>query len=863
MSPGVGGTGSRGLLVALAAGLLPDNRSGRARLGDLIEEAGDLRQRRGPTVARLWLAAQVAGLALTALARLLIGPEGLRADVRESRRALARHPWSTTSLVLLLALALGAGTAVFAVVDTVLLRDLPYSRPESLVRIQATRLEDASESFDLTWQEVDALTDARTLEATVGFSVVQRTLLDDEGRDPRSVVVVRSRGDLAGLLGVSPILGRAPTGEEIRAGAPVAMLSEALWASRFGRDPNVLGGTLNLESGPREVLGVLSAAHAYPHDADLWVPLSPGGDEDDDREVHVVSRVVEGASLSAAATELSAVAADLARTDPEASSDWTLRARSLQAAMIGGRKAAVFAYLGAVGAMLLVVGLNASHLMLVRSAAGDRETAIRAALGASRWRLARSRMVESVVLSLIAGLMALPFGQIVLGWLISSAPDLPLAEAVRIDARIVLATLGIAVVSGIAFGVLPALRTAAVDLRGWLAGGRTTTRRRRGVAGPGLVVSEVAVSTALVAISLALAGTLRDSLRYDRGFEVDGLVAFEVEVEGRDTGEELAAFFGDVLERTRRVPTVSAAAFTSHPLTEQRGLAVEIQVDGAAPSGTEGLTATTRIVSDGFFRTAGVPLRAGRGFEPRAGEREPELIVNEYFVRTFLSGRGQPLGANVETDWAEGTVVGVVGDVSPAIREPARPMVYLPLDQVPLGGSLLLVRTESAASAVGADVWAAINAVEPAVVPRETAVLANTIRASVATERFNLSVVGAFAVVALLLAGVGVFGVASETVSVRLREVGIRRALGGSAGRVTVDVLGGIARVVAAGVVLGILMSAVSGRALATLFVDTTPASPLLQVSVGLILATVAALASALPLLRVVRVSAVDVLADE
>lgn len=846
-------------LARLARTLLGTDRDGRALLGDLHEEHAEVLRRAGRVRAGLWYGRQVAALAP---ARLRFGREAVR-DGRHAFRSLRRSPVFSGVLVATLALGLGAGTAVWAVVDTVLFRPLPYEDADALVRVRAADRSTGLDRLDLTYADMALLDDLDDLAAASGFSEAPRTVVDDLGGNPESVRVARTHGDLPGVLGITPVVGRTFTPGEIGSGARVALISEALWIRRFGGDPGVPGGRLRLDSGTFEIVGVLPGDRAYPEGADVWRPLGPGDTEDDDREVHALARLAPGSTLSVARARAEAAAAEQARMSPDTHGNITLRVDRLRDTLVQDVRTALLAFLGSVGVLLAITVLNTAHLLLARTADRSRDLAIRVSLGAGRTRVARTLLFESVILGVAGGLAGLAAGRLLLAGFVAAAPGVPLLGTVRIDGRVGVVVLATAIVAGLLFGVTPALRAASGDPRELLHRGRhgRPGSRGRGVAASGMVTAEVALSTALVVLSVALAGTLRNVLVHNRGFDPTNLVAFDIDPDHAPESPDAWRTWTDgILTRVRGLPRVQAAGFTSHPVLEQRGLQVDIRIDEGPPPTGSAQRATTRIVSDGFFAAAGIPLVEGRDFSSATRDDEPDVMVNEAFVRTFLGAEADPLGRFVRTDWAEGRIVGVVGDVSPSISEASRPIVYLDLADLALGGSLLMVRARHPASDVAPEVWSTIRSIDPSVLPRETLVLDSDIRASVASERFNVRVVSAFAGIALLLAALGLFAITAREVTARRSEIGIRRALGAPVGRVIRDVGSGTALVLGVGLAAGLGVATVGRRAVDALLVGVAPTDPAVVATVVAILGGVAAAAAAFPLGRAARVAPTEAL---
>lgn len=848
------------LLVALLGAALPSDRDGRARLGDYLEEHTELAARRGRLIAHGWLAGHTS---MAMLQRLVRTGGDLGGDFRFAMRGIRRRPVLSTVVIGTLGLGVGAGTAVFAVVDSLLFRPLPFEEPQELVRVWAAE-RGGDQHLDLMYGDLPDLFAASTLQSVAGFSIVRRTLLDDDRDNPETVTVVRTLGDLGSLLGIGTMAGRLPSVQELATGAPVAVVSEGLWRRRFGGDPSAIGRLLQLEGGPLEIIGVVPVNHLYPEQGDVWRPTDPDGEQDDDRELHVVGRLAEDIALETAAVEVSAIGLRQAERWPESHGAVSTWIQPLQLTLVGDVRTTLLAFLGSVGVLLAIICLNTAYLLLARARDRAHATAVRISMGITRSRILRMHLVESLTLGLLAGGLGVMAGRIVLDGVLRVAPGLPMLHSVGMDLRVMAVGVGCAVICGLAFGAAPAVRAATQDpLIALKAGGRGGDGRGGRRFGSALVATEVALSTTLVVLAFALTATFQNVLRYDRGFEADGLIALDIEVGHAVDGDadaEPREYYARLLESVRRLPTVTGAGLTSHPVTEQRGLLVDLTVDGEAPPAGGGEQATTRIISDGFFGAARIEMTQGRDFSDDWTHAAGEIVVNENFVRTFLRDGGSALGRRVRTDWAEGRIVGVVADVSPAVDEPARPIVYLHLAQVPLGGSLLMVRSGSERGAVAPDVWRAIREIDPSVVPSETEVLATSIRGSVAAERFNMAVVGSFAALAILLAALGIFGMTASAVAARHREIGIRRALGASTRRILRQVSADTGRTVAMGAGAGVVGAVMAERVVASMFVGARPSDPFLVTGVVVVLAAVTVVATLIPMRRAARVEPTEAL---
>lgn len=857
------------LAEALARRLLPRDVHGRAILGDLHEEYRDVLTARGPLRAGVWYWGQVLAVGVGYAWPRTPGLSRSMQDLRYGARGLRRTPLFTLAVVLTLALGIGASTAIYSVVDAILLSPLPFDQPERLVRVWASDEARGRPSLDMVYGDDRALAEGVDgFDAVTSLSVAPRTLLDERGENPEETLVARTWGDLFGVLGVEAALGRTFTEDEVAVGGQVVVISHGLWQRRYGAGRDALGSLLHVGARGYRVVGVLAAGVQHPQDVDVWRPLAPEETEDDDRELQVLARVAPGVPLATLEGQVQAVAGALAEARPETHAGISAWIQPLRDTVVRDVRTALLVFLGAVGLVLVITCVNTANLLLARSADRRHEVAIRAALGASRWGVVRFHMIESLVLALSGGALGVLLGRLTLQGMLAAIPRLPRLAEVSLDLRVLAVVAAVTTVAGLLFGVGPALRAASSDpdavLRGGGGLGGRASRRHAGLQST-LVTTEIALSTVLVLLALVLFGSFRVVLEHDRGFDPEGLMAVSVDPpHGLEQGDEALAYFRTLVERVRAVSGVENAAVASHLMLEQRGFQTTVRVFGAPQTDEEEEKATTRIVTDGFFATAGVSLRSGRVFTAEGGtDDDAELVVNERFVRTWLPSGTDPLGAVVETEWVRGHIVGVVGDISPSVGEPARPLVYVPYARFALGAGWLLVRGDGDVAALGPDVWAVIRSLDRTVLPSETVVLSDVVRTSVAPQRFNMLLVASFAALALGLAAVGIYGVTSYTVALRQGEIGIRRALGASRSRVATEVARRIALLTAAGVLAGMVLAALSARLLGSLIFGVRPTDPAVLTAVAGLLAVVALVAMALPLSRAVGIAPTEALRNE
>lgn len=844
--------------------LLPEGTDGRAIIGDLHEEFRQIVRSKGALRARLWYWRQVLGTGISYARPGRSTLDRRLQDVRFALRGMARERGFATTVVVTLALGIGAGTAIFSVVDGVLLRPLPFHEPDRLVRVWASNNRAGQPYLDLLYSDIDAFTEGvPSFQSVTGLSLVPRIMMDARGDNAENVLVARTTPALFGTLGIDPVLGRAYTDVDARRGEQIALISHGLWERRFAGDPDVIGTFVHLDVRGYQIVGVMPEGLEYPERVHVWRPLFPDETDDNDREVHLLARLGSDVSLSVANAEVVSVAAGLAETDPADHANIGAWIQPLQATVVRDVRTALYALLGAVGLVLLITCVNTANLLLARSARRSHEVAVRTALGASRGRIIALHLTESLLLAAFGGIGGLLVGRWLLSFMLSVSPELPRLDTVSLDMRVVLVMAVVTGVAGILFGVGPALHAANTPPERTLReGGQATTRSGGRIRlQSGLVTTEIALSTVLAVLALLLFSTFRSAITYDRGFEFDNLVSINVDpMHPPQAGDELRAYFGAILEGVQRIPGVHDAALSSHEITEQRGFRGPVAVEGM-PEITPAPQATGRIVSESFFRTAGVPLRLGRWFSTDGGAEDiVDLIVNERFVRRHMTGIPDPLGRRVSLDWAEGRIVGVVADISPDLGEPAEPMVYVPFERMTMAGMWLTVRTIDKPATVVPAVRREVEAVDPNVLLERVTVLEQSVRTSVAPQRFNMLFVISFAVLALALAAIGIYGVTSFSVATRRGEIGIRRALGASDHRVALEVARRVGMLTVLGVVVGLVGAAAGGRLLASLLVGVSPTDPLILASVAALLGTVAAASALIPIVRAIRIDPTETL---
>jgi putative ABC transport system permease protein len=800
----------------------------------------------------------------------------LKDDVRFAWRQLRGAPGFTIVAALTLALGIGANSAIFALVDATLLRPLPYGNPERLVTIWE-RTESNPQSYASPLNMLDWSTRSRSFETIAGFTPNVGGMVM-AGADGNAETVSRQwvTAGIFDVLGVRPVAGRTfqPTDDQQRSN--VIVLSEAFWETRFNRDPGIVGTELKLDGSLWTVVGIVPKEFQILGRTSVWAMRSITNLPPRARGAHAlqaVGRLQQGVSLAAAQSDLQAVADGLAREFPQTNNGRSVRLEPMHDTMIGSDlKSTSMLFLGVVGFVLLICCANVANLLLARATARTRELAVRAALGAGRQRIVRQLITESVVLSVIGGALG-----VIVGWAILRAapamiPEglLPATVTLQFDLRVVAFCALAALSVGLLFGVAPAWQATSLSSPVSLASGSRT------VTGGGrlrqlLVVGEVMTAVLLLFGAGLLLRTLLAVESYDRGYRADRVLSMLVDPLGSSypTPEKLLQFYDQVEEQVRSVPGVRDVAWTSAlPLGDSLygDLALTYEVVGDPPvPESQRPTTSLQAVSDSYFSALDLPIVAGRAFDARDTPTSPRVcIVNEAFVRS-LGGRS-PLGMRVSFKVSDspqakpsvGEIVGVAKQVKGRPDEPKDYVqIYVPITQELSDDIILLVRAKNGrAEALTPGVRAAISRIdtEQLVSVRDVTTLEDVEWAATGRHRFRAVMVGAFASLALVLAMVGVFGILAYSVQQRVRDFGVRRALGATTGDVFGLVVRDAARVIVAGAVLGLTLAALLGRLITSMLYAVNPFDMVTLVLVVLVLACTAALAIAGPAWRAARI---------
>lgn len=799
-------------------------------------------------------------------------------DLRYGLRRLISTPLITGAVVLSLALAIGANSAIFGAINALLLRPFPFEAPERLVRLYGTHQERGWDDLSLSYPNfVDFRDDSRTLEDAAAYDVQGYTLTGVDR--PERVSVLEVTSNLLSVLGLRPALGRGlvPGEDSPDSGDRVALLTHATWQGRFGGDPDVLGSTLRLNGVAHTVVGVLPRSVTFPtDDIVLWTPLRhdettwnrySGG-------LAVIGRLAHDVSLEQASAEIATIAARLADQYPRANAEVGARLVGLAEDRYGPElRLTMYALMAAVSLLLLIACINVANLLLARAMTRHRELAVRSALGAGRARVVRLLLCESLVLALVGGALGLIAAMVGMDLFRGAAPEnVPRIDQIRLDPVVTGFTGLVAVLTGILFGLVPGLQAARTDISTTLReGGRSRT------AGAGsqrtqrlLIVAQVT----LVLVVLTGAGLMSRSLvallAVDPGFEPEGRFALTVSLTPEyDGSEKVEAYRESALERLRAVPGVtSAGVVLDLPLNSSNNL-WDFMIEGrpADDAGRRTITGAN-IAGPGYFQTMGIPLLRGRTFDEGDRAAEPLVaVVSAAMAERFWPGE-DALGKRIALPWgyssADGppwrTIVGVVGDVRhTGLREAGRPEMYLPFAQVAWPRRMtFVVRAAGDVGASLAAARAALRSVDENQAVFGVASLEDIVVEALGTARSMAWLLGIFGAVALLLASVGVFGLVANAVARRRRELGIRAALGAAGDRLFGMVLAQGLRPVALGLILGIVAALYLSRLLADLLFEVEPLDPATLVVAPAVLLAVALLAVWLPARRVTEVDPVE-----
>lgn len=814
-------------------------------------------------------------------------------DLRYAARLLARSPSFAAAAILTLTLGIGFTTAIFSVVDAVLLRPVPMPDPERLVMLWETDRDTGTSHEPGSWPDfVDFQQRSRRIDRFAALIAGETTLTPDRG-EPMRLAGLFVTHEFLPLVGITPIAGRSIAAAEDRLGGPaVVVISERLWERVFQRDPTAIGRTLRIDDRPRTIIGVVPSGADFgvlqilsaadygrgfaDRDArsqvDVWAPLQadPQRLVRDTHPLLMMGRLAPEATLVSAQDELAEIAADLERTYPVNKARGVF-IEPMRTVVFGPTRPALLILMAAVGLVLLIACVNVTNLLLARGTRRRREVAIRSALGAGVRQLAHQFIVENLLLTSVSTTLGVAAAFAGLRVLIALAPpEVPRLASVSIDGRVLAVAIGISVVVGFIFGVLPVLQARQTDLRGALnaedARGATVSREGH-FARSALVVAEVALAVVLVTGAGLLTRSFWQLRQVNPGFDPTGVLKAEFQLPASrypfNSGEwpdvpSIHGFNAELVSRVTALPGVEGVAIAgSHPLNA--GFTNSFVVIGREVESRDFPEMSMRGVTPGYFRALRVRLIRGRLLEDRDGVKAaPVVVINEEAADRFFNNQN-PLGQQIAFWGVRWTVVGVVGNEKfHGIAEAAPIAAYMPLAQAPArGGQSLLVRVASDPQALSGAVRAAFGAIDPALAVYGIEPLADTLSESIGSQRFLMLLLGIFAAVALVLSAIGIHGVLSYAVAERTREIGIRVALGASPRRVTRLVLAQGARLTLSGLIAGVVLGVLLARSLAGLLFGVQPIDGATFAGVVVVLGVAAGVSIWLPIRRAVRVDPV------
>ena len=815
--------------------------------------------------------------------------DSIRSDLRYTIRQAVQAPLYTFLAVTALALGIGANSAIFTVVQGVLLKPLPYQNPEQLVTVWSHNTgENKPENPISPANFTDLRDEARAFATLEGyFSFVTNTQIVLDGPPEIAVTSFVSPG-LFQLLGRTALLGRALQPGD---GAGIAVISHGYWQRRFGGDPAVVGRQVTADGQPATIVGVMPPEFVFPYkgmvgptgftrtmDVDAWTTMVMTGPRMVDesgrfiRNVHylgAVGRLQPGVSVEQARAGLAAAASRLEQAYPDTNKGWTTTVNPLHEQVVGNIRPALMVLTGGVALILLMACVNVANLVLARGVSRQKELAVRATLGATRGRLMQQALTESLMLALTGGLL----GLVVVRWgvqaLIALAPaHLPRVREVAPDATVLLVTLGVALVTGTLVGIVPALFATRADLRPALqessrgsVGSRTRHRMRAT-----LVVTELALAVVLSVGAGLLLRSFATVMTLDPGFRPDNLLTLQMSIPYRlTTPEARRAYYAEWFERLERIPGVTAVGGTTRIPLGSTSVTTSVQVQGKDVAMSDLPEVEFRRAMHNYFTAMGIPIRRGRGFTAEDGPNSaPTVIVNEAMARRVF-GQEDPIGQHIRTGpnpsgpWS--TVIGVIGDIRHVgLEAPPSPEMYVNYIQNPPVAPFIAMRTEGDPAAVAERVRAEAKDFDATLAIYDIRTMQQIRAESVAERRFLLMLIGAFGVLALVLAAVGVYGVMALVVSERTQELGVRLALGAQPSTVLGMIVRHAATLAAVGVTLGVAVATALTPLLASQLFGVQALDPITFAGVSALLVAIATLAALVPARRAMRVDPLNAL---
>jgi putative ABC transport system permease protein len=802
---------------------------------------------------------------------LLMFAHALR-DSRYAIRQLLKAPAFTGVAVATLALGIGATTAIFSVVNGVLLQPLPYSQPDKLVRVheivpQFGLFAVAPATF-IDWRQQN-----HGFDRIAAYSPTSATLLREDG--PERIQGALVSWDLFQTLGTSPALGSSFTASQDKPGADdVVVVSDAMWRREFGADRSLVGRAINLNGAPVTVIGVMPAGFYFPsRTAEFWRPLAlnPANASRGGHFLGVVARMKSGVTVQAADAEMRGVSERLAREYPDNSAGESARVVLLQDQIVGAIRPALLTLFAAVGFVVLIACANVANLLLVRAAVREKEIAIRSALGANRRRLFAQVLAESLVLAVAGGALGLGIAYLGLPAIMKlSAGSIPRAADVAIDRHVLLFAAAASLATGLIFGIVPAWQSARTGIGAVLKeGGRSSTTGGSRWIRSGLLVVEVALSIILLTGAALLLRSFDRLTNVEPGFDPDRVLAWRVSLPQKAYADaaHVTQFYDAVIDKLEAQPGIRFAGLVQ-TLPMQGDYLLSFDIRGHAPAlPGHGTSANYRAVSADYFSALGVPLLKGRAFaRSDRTATQPVAIVDQAFVDKYFPNQ-DPIGQGIHMGNGHKEffdVVGVVGNIHyGGLDSVPGPTMYVPIPQDTFNTIWMVARTEGDPASVAAAARQAVREIDPLLPTYSMMPMTQIVSESVAERRFSMMLLGLFAVIALFLAAVGLYGVVAYSVQQRTREIGLRMAIGAAPGDVLKLIVGGALKLALAGVVLGLAGAAAFARLAQTLLFEVTPSDPASYAATAAVLFSVAMIACYAPTRRAMRVDPTTALQAE
>jgi putative ABC transport system permease protein len=808
-------------------------------------------------------------------------------DIRYGARVLAKNKGFTAVAVLTLALGIGANTAIFSVVNELLLRPLPYSGAERLgllweIGPEGRHQNSVSTANYRVWQEQNT-----TFEGLAAYSD-RRISLTGDGGEPEELTVQLATPDLFRVLRVEPFLGRLLTPEDgVEGAARVVILGHGLWKRRFGGDPHLVGQAIALNGAPATVVGVLppgfqwyvrQGASTGGRPAEVWMPLKLPTEEPNTRGrfLSVLGRLKPGTTFEQAAAEMKTLAARTEIDSPEYNKGFGAEFVPLREQLVGNVRPALLILLGAVALVLLIACANVANLLLSRAAAREREIALRTAIGARRARIVRQLLTESLLLAVLGSVLGLVFAWWGLRALIAISPvDVVNLQGVGLNLPVLAGTLAVSLITGLLFGLVPALEATRLDLNDALKeGGKGTggqsvrSQRLRGA----LVITEVALALVLLAGAGLLVKSFVRLQQVDTGFNPQNVLTMVLRLPGAKYEEDaqLTAFFHQTMERIRTIPGVRNVGMVNFlPFYGGLGSGTGFTIEGRpAPAPGEMPGTDVRVTDGGYFAAMGIPLLRGRNFTD-VETREPRhvILINDALARKYFPGE-DPIGKRIAVEMSAepfpSEIIGVVGNVKhESLVTDAPPTVFMPFPDLPYPFMTLTIRTAGDPTDMVTDVRNAIRAIDPEQPISDVRTMRQVLSEWNGRARFNTILLGLFAALATILAAVGIFGVMSYSVTLRTREIGLRMALGAQPGQVLRLILKQGLLLTLIGIAVGLAGALALTRVLSGLLFGVASTDPATFAAIVLLLTAVAGIACYLPARRATRVDPLLALSAE